>query len=194
LAQGLNLKRNWIQIEFGNREKKIENKKKRRKKKETLSGPNPTRPIYPLASAWPCSVVTPTSRPDTSVSPHTSTWFRIWLTGGGQRSDSLPCAALPGPRLSRCSLSFVTEPARSSPRGPRSPRAGSSLGTSELRNDRAPTRLKDHVCALALFHHPRKSPVGALLRTVKGGGRCCTRSSPVKQIGARGWPTTFAAP
>jgi hypothetical protein len=59
-------------------------------------------------------------------------------------------------------------------------------------NPRIP--FPDHVCALALFHHPRESPVGASLRTVKGGGRCFTRSSPVKQIGARGWPTTFAAP
>jgi hypothetical protein len=34
---------------------------------------------------------------------------------------------------------------RSSPRGPRLPRAGSSPGTSELRNGRAPTRLEDRV-------------------------------------------------
>jgi hypothetical protein len=59
-------------------------------------------------------------------------------------------------------------------------------------NPRIP--FPDHVCALALFYHPRETPVGTSLRTVKGGGCYCTCSSPVKQIGARGWPMTFVAP
>jgi hypothetical protein len=49
------------------------------------------------------------------------------------------------PRLVGSSLSVVTEPARSSPRGPCPPRMGSSPGTSESRNRRAPARLKDTV-------------------------------------------------
>jgi hypothetical protein len=56
-----------------------------------------------------------------------------------------PCLTNGWPRLVGSSLSVVTEPARSSPRGPCPPRMGSSPGTSESRNRRAPARLKDIV-------------------------------------------------
>jgi hypothetical protein len=74
--------------------------------------------------------------------------------------------------------------ARCSLRGPRLPRAGSSPGTSELRNGHAPTRLKDRISVARHLDHVPFS------RTQKHRRHCWVRGSE-KPAAFDWWPHHF---